>query len=100
MQTIPEHQDRGDGVEGERFVRRREHDRRGQHERREAEAGGDRPERIEVGERAVDDHRRDRVAERRDEDQGRTGELCGVARHVAADERDDTAEADQQAGDA
>ena len=62
-----------------------------------AEARGDRSERVEVGEAALDDDRRDRVAERRDEDQHRAEQLGGLAGDVQAQQRDDAAEADREA---
>ncbi len=71
--------------------RRRRQDERGDGERR-----AHRRPRVEVGEMALEHHRPDRVAERREQDRGRAQQLVAVPRHVDADQRHDAEQADQE----
>ena len=76
--------------------RRVERRRRGQHQRGDRERGAHRRPRVEVGEMALEHHRPDRVAERREQDRGGAEELVAAAGDVDPDQRGDAGEADQQ----
>src|SRR5919108_6410035 len=88
------------GYRRERLRRRSGLRQVGGRERRDEEGGdsersGHRAERIDVGEPALDDHRSDRVTDRREEDGARAGQLGAAAADVDADEARHSGEADQ-----